>query len=131
MHSILNSFSREVSRFFDDYFKEYQLATPYVELILLVYQNEKISQKKLGEEMNLAPSTITRFVDKLVKRGLFKKSKNGRLARISLSADGKKLVPYLSKGYEEALADLQKKLGEKYVHTTGQLLKHGADLMKA
>ncbi len=130
MHAILNSFSREVSQFFDNYFKEHKLATPYVELILLLYDHEKVTQKELAEQMHLAPSTITRFVNKLVKKGLAEKSRNGRLAQVSLSSKGKQLAPYLSGAYKEAHSELKEKLGEKYVHTTEQLLKHGADQLK-
>jgi DNA-binding MarR family transcriptional regulator len=130
MHAILNSFSREVCQFFDDYFKEHKLATPYVELILLLHEHEKIPQKDLAEKMHLAPSTITRFVNKLVKKGLVEKSRNGRLSQVSLSEKGKNLAPHLVKAYDEALSVLKGKLGEKYVHTTEQLLKHGSDLLR-
>jgi DNA-binding MarR family transcriptional regulator len=131
MHAILNSFSREVSRFFDEYFKEHKLATPYVELILLVHEQKKVSQKNLAEKLHLAPSTITRFVNKLVKKELVNKSKNGRLVQVSLTEKGKKLAPELSKAYDKARTTLENRLGEKYVHTTEQLIKHGADLLQA
>lgn len=127
MHAILNSFSRDVSRYFDDYFKQHNLATPYIELLLLIDERENISQKEISKELNLAPSTITRFINKLNKRGLVEKKMNGRMATIRLSKKGNELVPVLRTSYNKAMENLRKKLGDKFVHTTEQLLKHGSD----
>lgn len=130
MHSAANSFSREITSHFDSRFKEYNLATSYVELLLLLLNKDEISQNDLAKEMNLAPSTITRFVNKLVKKGLVQKKKEGRTAIITLSKKGDALTPELKAHYDEAISDLQKVLGDKYVHTTNELLRYGVDLLK-
>ncbi len=130
MHSEANLFSRKISRHFDSYFKEYSLATSYVELILILFREETLSQNDLADEMNLAPSTITRFVNKLNKKGVVEKTKEGRTAVITLSGKGKELAVQLEKQHQKAVADLEETLGEKYVHTTKQLLQHGATLLK-
>ncbi len=130
MHLAANSFSREISQHFDAYFQQYKLATSYVELLLLLHEHEKLSQKEIAEQMNLAPSTITRFIKKLEKKGLTGKEKDGRLVLIVLSKKGRQTVPELSKDYNRAKTDLEKKIGEKFVHTTGQLLEHGVAVIK-
>lgn len=130
MHSAASSFSREISSHFDSYFKEYDLATSYVELLLFLLNEDEISQNELAEEMNLAPSTITRFVNKLVKKNLVQKKKTGRMAIVTLSNKGYELVPELSDRYDEAVSGLQNVLGEKYVHTTNELLRYGVVLLK-
>jgi len=130
MHSATNSFSREISQFFDAYFESYELATSYIELLLLLHEHEKLSQKEIAEQMNLAPSTITRFIKKLEKKGLTSKEKDGRSALIVLSENGKKTATEMGKAYSRAKADLEKILGEKFVSTTEQLLEHGAALLK-
>lgn len=131
MHAILNSFSRDVTRLFDGYFKEYKLATPFVELLIHIHKNEKLSQKELAERMNLAPSTITRFINKLQIRGFIEKKMNGRMAYITLSEKGNERIPHLIESYRKAEETLRKKLGEKFVHTTEQLLKHGFEQLKS
>ncbi len=130
MHAILNSFSRDVTRLFDRYFKEFKLTTPFVELLIHLHQEGKLPQKELSERMNLAPSTITRFINKLQKRGLVEKKMNGRMAYITLADHGKHLVPTLIQAYKKAEETLQNKLGEKFVHTTEQLLMHGSEQLK-
>ncbi|NBC66349.1 MAG: MarR family transcriptional regulator [Bacteroidetes bacterium] len=130
MHSAANIFSREITRHFDSYFQEFDLATSYVELLIILFERNELSQHDLAEEMKLAPSTITRFVNKLVKRGLVEKKKVGRTAVISLSSEGKELTPTLKQRFENAVNDLEKILGDKYVHTIKELLLHGADQLK-
>lgn len=130
MHSASNSFSREITRHFDSYFEEYDLATSYVELLLILYDQDELSQNDLAEEMKLAPSTITRFVNKLVKKGLVQKKKVGRTAVITLSKKGEDQLPTLKRAFDNAVRDLERILGEKYVHTTKELLLHGARLLK-
>ncbi|MDR9364963.1 MAG: MarR family transcriptional regulator [Balneolaceae bacterium] len=130
MHSAANLFSREITRHFDSYFEEYDLATSYVELLLILYDQDELSQNDLAEEMQLAPSTITRFINKLVKKGLVEKNKVGRTAVITLSPKGEELTPVLKQSFKNAANDLESILGHKYVHTTKELLLHGSNLLK-
>lgn len=129
MHAITNSFSREISQHFDSYFEEYNLATSYIELILLVQEEGKVTQKELADRMNLAPSTITRFVQKLEKTGFVEKSKDGRIATIKLTISAESVAENMRQSYEQAVQDLKEKLGEKFVDTTDQLLQHGTELL--
>lgn len=129
MHSQLNSFSREVSKHYDSYFKDFGLATSYIELLLLIYKEGGLSQKYLSDRMNLAPSTITRFIKKLEKSGYIEKNKDGRLTKIVISAEASERVEKMHNLYEKAGRDLKERLGEKYVSTTSRLLKHGVNQM--
>jgi DNA-binding MarR family transcriptional regulator len=105
------------------------LATSYVELLLILYDQDELSQNDLAEEMKLAPSTITRFVNKLVKKGLVQKKKMGRTAVITLSKKGEGQLPTLKRAFDNAVNDLTGVLGDKYVHTTKELLLHGVRLL--
>lgn len=130
MHAITNSISREITKFYDVYFKDDNLATSYVELLLLIEDYEKISQKAIAAKMNLAPSTITRFINKLIKKGWVSKKMDGRISYVTLSEKGVNEVPKLRKKYEQVEDDLKEILGFKFVHTTKQLLMHGAALLQ-
>lgn len=130
MHLASNTFSREITRHFDSYFEEYGLTTSYVELLLILQDQDELSQNDLADKMKLAPSTITRFVNKLVKKGLIEKKKVGRTAIITLSRKGQVLSLALKRSFDSAVNDLERIMGKKYVHTTKELLLHGANLLK-
>lgn len=130
MHFTVNSFNRELSRMFDSHFEEEGLATSYIELLLFLYAEKSLSQNQIAERMNLAPSTITRFIRKLEKLNLVEKKKQGRSVEIDLTDNGKKMCPRVQKKYEAAVGELETLLGEKYVTTVEQLLEHGVKQLR-
>lgn len=130
MHATINSFSREISSFFDNHFKDEDLATSYIELLIILLDNDALPQQEIADVMNLAPSTITRFVKKLEKRGLVMKKKIEGKVKVILSDEGVKAAKRLRKSYQAAVKALAGVLGDKYVETTEQLLEHGITLLK-
>ncbi len=55
----------------------------YAHLMLLLCDNPGLSQNEIASLMNLKPSTITRFLDKLLQKGLIEKEQHGRNYHIS------------------------------------------------
>lgn len=129
MHTEANRFSREISAFYDAYFEEDKLATSYIELILIVDEAGSTTQKEIAEKLSLAPSTITRFINKLEKRGFVVKEMDGRSAMITLTKEGVSNAVIFRRKYDQAEADLMELLGDKFVDTTRQLLDHGSEMM--
>lgn len=130
MYSQANSFSREISRHYDSYFEDKGLTTSYVELLLIIDEHGSLSQKNIAEQMNLAPSTITRFISKLEKQGYLKKEKKGKLVAVSISKKKESAVKELRSMFNKANSDLVELLGDKYVETTSKLLNYGIDRLK-
>jgi DNA-binding MarR family transcriptional regulator len=131
MHSAINKLNREISRHFDSYFSEFNLATSYVELLMIVHQKETVTQKEIAETLDLAPSTITRFINKLVKRGFIEKKRSGKTMMVSLRKGKMEEVTDLGKIYKRAESDLQKILGEKYTETTSKLIEYGIEQIQS
>ena len=76
-HLLLNRFSREMTAYFDARLKSLGFAVSYIELLITLDEQGKCSQKTLSEQLFLAPSTITRFLQKLEKEGLLTRERNG------------------------------------------------------
>ena len=127
MHSTVNSFAREVGKIFDDYLKPLGLATSYAELLMILSENEGMQQQEIAGKMNLAPSTITRFIAKLEKEKLVKKRKKTGRSDVLLTEKGAQKTEQIKIEYARAIEEMEKLLGEKFVATTEQLLKHGTD----
>src|SRR5690625_6363935 len=88
MHATINSFSREITSFFDQHFQEEDLATSYIELLIILLDHDALPQQEIAELMKLAPSTITRFVRKLEKRGRVQIKKHKGKVKVLMSAEG-------------------------------------------
>lgn len=129
MHSQANSFSRSVSKHFDEYFKEYGLATSYVEVLICLKENGPLLQKEIADQLHLDPSTITRFLKKLQKNGWVDKKKDEGRTKVILNSDKIRDIDKLHKLYSQAENELNEILGEKFVETTQKLLEHGNTLL--
>jgi DNA-binding MarR family transcriptional regulator len=126
-HSSVNSFSRTLTAFFDEKLSKFNLATSYIELMILMKENDKVSQKEIAEQLSLAPSTITRFVDKLKKEGYLTKKRDGRNMTIELTEKGQKASSDMDREYRSAVDDIRGLMGDKYLETVGKLLNYGSD----
>lgn len=124
-HSKANTFSRNLTSYFDLKLSSFGLATSYVELLMLLNKNGGYTQKDLAEELSLAPSTITRFIDKLIKQDLVVKKRSGREVSVELTAKGDRLSSEMDDQYRKALVDLEEIVGEKFIDTVGKLLEYG------
>jgi len=130
MHFTVNSFAREVGKIFDDHLKPLDIAPSYAELLMLLSERDGMLQQEIADEMNLAPSTITRFVAKLEKEKLVKKRKKTGRSDVILTEKGVTKTAKIKNKYADAVKELERMLGEKFVATTEQLLKHGSDQLK-
>ena len=64
-----NHLSRIVGKIWVDAFAPLGLAPAHAYLLRLVLKKPGLLQKEIGEQLHLEKSTITRFVDKMVKQG--------------------------------------------------------------
>ncbi len=88
---------RTMNRMADEEFAPTGLAPSQTYLLMIVIDTPGISQKDLGEHMQLAPSTITRFIDNFVRRGLVTKESDGKLVRVTATSSGQEMAPVIDK----------------------------------
>lgn len=86
-----NRLSRVITKMAEEEFLVSGLSPTYAFLLMAVYDEEGISQKKLGEVLHIQPSTVTRFVEKLIGKGLLYSRTEGRLSLIYSTDKGKAL----------------------------------------
>jgi len=129
-HSRTNTFSRNLTAFFNEKLSSVGLATSYVELMILLKKKEDYSQKALAEDLSLAPSTITRFINKLEKKGYVDKARKGREAYVKLTDEGLKITSEMEKAYQAAADELNEIFGDKFMITVGKLLEFGNGVLE-
>ncbi|MFU8811479.1 MAG: MarR family winged helix-turn-helix transcriptional regulator [Balneolaceae bacterium] len=129
-HSTTGAFYRDLSSFLDDQLKEYGLPVSYIEVIRILNEKEKATQKDISEELALAPSTITRFVRKLIDRGWVQKTREGREAYVSLTEKGERHFKFVERDYQHAMDALDRLLGGKFRETVGGLAAYGSQQLQ-
>ncbi|MFC5404425.1 MarR family winged helix-turn-helix transcriptional regulator [Cohnella soli] len=105
-----NRLTRDITRLAEEQFATTGLSPSYGYLILLVNGTPGITQKELAEKLGLAPSTLTRFVDKLEGKRLVERKVQGKTVLVyptdkSLAMEEpiRQASRRLHDGYEELL----------------------------
>lgn len=117
-----NSLARVITRMGEEEFASVGMAPSYAFIITLVADTPGVSQKELAANLHMAPSTVSRFIDVLVKRGLLRKEEQGRNTFIHPTEKGLAMKPAISAAwrglYERYVKVLGKEEGEKLTRLT-------------
>lgn len=108
-----NSIARKITRMAEEEFRVTGLSPSHAFIIMLVCDYPGIGPKKLGEYLNLAPSTITRLVDSLIYKGYLTKQTSGKNSEILVTDQGEKLQESVSDAWKNLYLRYSKILGEK------------------
>jgi len=106
-----NALSRYLLKIAENEFKHLKLSPAHASLLLLVYDTPGIGSKELAAHLHLTPSTITRFVDALKKKGLVKRQSKGKTAIISPTAKGVEIKRQVAVAYKKLYLKYTKILG--------------------
>jgi len=113
-----NSLARAITRMADDEFRPTGLSPSHAFLMMLVNDNPGVSQKELCEQLHLAPSTVTRFVDTLAYKGFLTRQTHGKASKVYATNEGANL--------RQPIEDAWKRLHRRYAAILG--LKNGDKL---
>lgn len=107
-----NSLARDITRMGEEEFAGIGMTPSYAFLMMLAIESPGISQKDISAGMNLAPSTVSRFIDALSRRGLLKKDVQGRTTYIYPTEKGIQL--------QDAIKEVWTNLYERYSKVLGK-----------
>lgn len=107
-----NSLARDITRIGEEEFAGIGMTPSYAFLLMLAAQSPGISQKDISKEMNMAASTVSRFIDALVKKGLLRKEGKGRITFIHPTEKGILL--------QESIREVWTNLYERYSKVLGK-----------
>ena len=108
-----NRLSNILRRKAEESFHTLGIGVPYVYLLIVVNQHDGISQADLCEKLDIAPSTCTRFVDRLVKQGILRREHEWKTAHVFLTEQGRETCHGIDGCIENLLASVRCVLGEE------------------
>lgn len=112
----LNSLTRRLNRLWEEEFEKVGLSPQHAYLLRLAIAHPGITQKEMGEKLDLAPSTVTRFIDSLQKENLIKRtccSNDGRAMIITATKKGEALQAKIDHALQTLGDSMYATLGEK------------------
>ena len=106
-----NSLARDITRMGEEEFASIGMTPSYAFLMMLAINSPGISQKEIATEMNMAPSTVSRFIDALLKRRLLEKKMEGRITYIFPTDSGNELHSNIQQVWKNLYERYSKVLG--------------------
>ena len=119
-----NSMSRLINKMTEDAFMPTGLAPSYAFLMMVVIEEKSIGIGQLADTLKLAPSTVTRFVDKLIVKEYLTRTQEGRNITVSATSKGKALLPSIKESWKRLYDNYCEVLGEEFaVELTNNMAK--------
>lgn len=95
-----NSLARVITRMAEEEFRKTGLSPSHAFLMMLANEKPGIGQKELSEKLNLAPSTVTRFIDALVHKGYLERKTEGKTSNIHPTKAGQSLGKPIARAWK-------------------------------
>ncbi|AYA74359.1 MarR family transcriptional regulator [Bacillus sp. Y1] len=123
-------FARNITKIAENTFDFGDLAPSYYYMIMIVKFNPEITQKELCHKLSIAPSTSTRFIDKLEKLKLVTRKMNGKQTFISLTEEGEKAYKQFRISLKEMFNDYSQILGREFSLDLSRMLHEASNKLE-
>ena len=122
LYFTVNSLSRVISKMAEEEFRVTGVSPSYAFLLMLVYEKPGITQTELADELNLAPSTVTRFIDKLAHNGYLERRTAGKSSKIHPTDKGSQLQETIYATWHRLFERYRAILGDDHSRELTQLI---------
>ncbi|MDQ1147812.1 DNA-binding MarR family transcriptional regulator [Bacillus sp. SORGH_AS 510] len=123
-------FARNISKLAEKTFDFGELAPSYLYMIMIVKFHPEITQKVLCQKLSIAPSTSTRFIDKLEKLKLVTRKIDGKQTHISLTDEGEKVYHQFRVSLKEFFMGYSDILGREFSKDLSMMLHDASNKLE-
>ena len=121
-----NSLARMITKMAEEEFGVTGVSPSHAFLLMLVDATPGITPTALAKELHLAPSTVTRMIDKLVYKGLLDRRASGRTTGIYPTKKGKQLQEAINAAWHRLYERYSAILGEDFSRELTQMIDEAA-----
>ncbi|MED1203031.1 MarR family winged helix-turn-helix transcriptional regulator [Heyndrickxia acidicola] len=123
-------FARNMTKLAEKTFDIDGLAPSYLYMIMTIHFHPNITQKELCQRLSIAPSTSTRFIDKLEKLKLAIRKTNGKETMISLTTDGEAVNKQFRDSLKELFSGYSQILGREFSLELSKMLSEASSKLE-
>lgn len=125
-----NRLSRIMTKIAEDKFSRIGLTSTEALALMILNELKKCSSSNLGNFLHLKPSTVTRFIDKLILKKYCEREHVGKMSIISLSQQGIDIQKDIEKCWESIYHEYSQKIGYEEGKELSTLLYSIADKLE-
>ncbi len=109
----ISRLQRRINKMAESAFADTGLAPSHAFLLMALDEKDACNAGELSDLMGMAPSTITRFVDKLAREGLCERRMEGRVSYASITPKGRALMPAIRDSWKLLFDAYNRRYGEQ------------------
>lgn len=109
-----NTLARKLTKMAEQAFSRLGISPSYAFLLLVVINRPGIQPSEISNELELAPSTVTRHIEKLEREGLLERHSRGRATNVHPTDKGNALGDQLESAWNELQQGYDELLGDRY-----------------
>ncbi len=117
-----NSLARLITKLADEEFRVTGLSPAHAFVMMVVNEKPGISPMEISNNLQIAPSTVTRFIDQLERKELLKRESEGRTVKILSLQKGTELQKEIDSAWKSLHGRYTNILGDKYSDVLTQLI---------
>lgn len=110
-----NALARNMTKIMDDELAGISLTSSYAYLLMEVAGDPGVNPTVISQSLELSPSTVTRLIEKMERRGLMTRKQEGRNTEVYLTKEGEKFMKKVSQCLDRVAVRYNAILGEKTV----------------
>ena len=132
LYFTISKLFRIVNKIAEEAFNKMDICPTHGFLMVLLQEDEEgLSVNKISETLTIAPSTVTRFVDKLVSKGYVERIKTGKQSFTRMTKEGKNIMPEVYAWWGEIFKKVESMAGDKeYLDGVSKVITNFAELME-
>ncbi len=124
------AFSRQIASIAETAFMDLGLTPSDAYLIMVVNEKPNVQPTEISERILLAPSTITRMIEKLEKRSIVTRTQEGKYTYVAVTTKGKDLYTNIIATWDDIHQTFTNKLNEETVSLLVQNTSDAATKLK-
>ncbi|MBL7814883.1 MAG: MarR family transcriptional regulator [Saprospiraceae bacterium] len=124
------AFSREISSITENAFMDLGLTPSDAYLIMVVNEKPNVQPTEISEKILLAPSTITRMIEKLEKRNIVTRTQEGKYTYVAATSKGKDLYPEILSTWDDIYEVFNRKLTGDTIRQLVEITSEAAKKLK-
>lgn len=123
---------RVVNKIAEDSFSTMEICPSHAFLmILLQEEREGLSVNEISEMLTIAPSTVTRFVDKLIMKGYVERIKEGKQSFTKITRKGLSVMPEIFASWDKLFSGIENLVNDDdYLKKTSKTIREFTDLVE-
>ena len=125
-----NTLARVIAQMAEEEFMATGLSPTYAFLLMLVNEKAGVTPMELAGKLNLAPSTVTRLVDKLVAKGFVTRRSEGKNSYVHPTGRSMELQKEIEVAWKSLHSRYSKILGSKEGDAISKLIDEAGMKLK-